>query len=264
MECGTRGGRCSTMDHELTFEVRRISSPSELASALRLRRLEYQRLGYQCRPACSDLEIDGHDASASHVGAFDATTGEIVGTVRLISGTQRADEVSLGLVWSILAERGDPALAEAAVPTFGLPSVASPRIHRLVQEVNPDLLPLCELSRSIVRQQSRGLGVSRVLLEFGFALASASGPALLVGSCTAEHVPMYARYGFREIPGDHYFPSVGQVARAVVCRTDELAEPTAAHVAGMLRSGCAPAVMTRRRTERANERASHRRRALTP
>ena len=117
-----------------------------------------------------------------------------------------------------------------------LPSILSPEVAARITEFNRDAFVVEELSRTIVRPGHRGAGVSRGLMEFGLAYAAQRGPRLLVGGCLVEHVPMYARYGYVQLPRTEldFFESVRQVAHAVVCRTDVLPPPTRTHVDQLL------------------------------
>jgi len=219
-----------------TCEIRVLDSAAELIEAYRLRYEVYGPLGYIKTPNRSRLEIDEYDASALPFGAFDPATGLMVGTLRLIMVDEQPDHREL--VHSIVAEIGDPALTARAtgIRPHALPSIVSDEFDRQIDLFNPDDYPVHELSRAIVRPRFRGAGVSRGLMEFGIAHAARSGPAVLAGGCIAEHLPMYARYGYSSLPdlGLEHFDSVDQTAHAMVLRTDALPEPTRSHVDQML------------------------------
>lgn len=219
-----------------TCEIRALDSAAQLIEAYRLRYEVYGPLGYIKTPNRARLEIDEYDASALPFGAFDPATGLMVGTVRLITIDEQP--VHRELVHSIVAEIGDPALTARAlgVRPHSLPSIVSDEFDRQIDLVNTDDYPVHELSRAIVRPGFRGGGVSRGLMEFGIAHAAQAGPAVLAGSCIAEHLPMYARYGYAPLPdlGLEHFDSVDQTAHAMVLRTDALPEPTRSHVDQML------------------------------
>jgi hypothetical protein len=116
-------------------------------------------------------------------------------------------------------------------------SIVSDEIARQIDAFNRDRFVVYELSRTIVRPSHRGSGVSRGLMQLGLAHAARFSPAVLIGGCLPEHLAMYARYGYGLLPdtGLDHFDSVGQIAHAVVCRTDLLPQPTRAHVDELLR-----------------------------
>jgi predicted GNAT family N-acyltransferase len=209
---------------------------AELIESYRLRYEVYGALGYLRRTNPSKLEIDEYDASAVAFGAFDLTTGALVGTVRLIT-TQPHPEYA-PLVRRVVADLEDPELALQALgrrPQV-LPSILSQDIARQIEAFNAERHLVHELSRAIVRPGQRGAGMSRGLMEFGIAHAAQFGPAILIGGCLPEHLPMYGKYGFQPLPeiGLARFESVGQIANAIICRSDALPEPTRSHVEDLL------------------------------
>ena len=212
-------------------EIRVLEAIDELVESYRLRYEVYGALGY-IEPNRSRLEIDPYDPYAVPFGAFDAESGALIGTLRLVTNEPKAGYVQA--VCQVLASSADPELvAQASRPRqHALPSILSPEVASRIAEFNRDHFPVEELSRTIVRPGHRGGGVSRGLMEFGLAWAAQRGPRVLVGGCLGEHVPMYARYGYVQLPRTEldFFDSVRQVAHAVVCRTDVLPEPTRTHV----------------------------------
>jgi hypothetical protein len=140
----------------------------------------------------------------------------------------------------VIEELEDPALAEHVrrPRSLMLPSVVSDDIRRQVELFNSERFVVHELSRAIVLPAERGTGVSRGLMEYGIAYATRRAPAVLVGSCMPAHLPMYARYGYVKLPQTELerFNSVGQIANAVICRTDALPEPTRSHIAELRRA----------------------------
>jgi hypothetical protein len=215
---------------EPACELRVLTTPSGLLASYRLRHEVYGALGYVRSPGRSGLEIDEHDRFAIPFGAFRG--GLLIGTLRLVTSCEQPGP--LRALRTLLAQLGDADLKRAVErPRMrSLPSLVTPHIARQLAAFGPPGFPVEELSRTIVRQGCRGAGVSRSLMELGLALAGRGGPTVLVGGCLPEHVPMYARYGYQLLPGtglDHH-DSVGQLARAVVCRTDRIPEPTGGHV----------------------------------
>jgi hypothetical protein len=213
-----------------------LSTVGEHEDAFRLRYEVYGELGYLQRANGSGLEIDEFDSYAVPLGAFELASGALVGTLRWI--TRSRQPCHERVIRRLVADRGDAELVRQAFDPlpYPLPSLVSAQIRQQVQAFNVDGFAVGELSRTVVRPDHRGSGVSRVMLEVGVALASRDGPAVLVGGCLAEHVPMYARYGYVPLPGVAYFGSVGRIAHAVVSRTDVLPQPTRARVDGLLRA----------------------------
>ena len=203
----------------------------ELVASYRLRYDVYGALGY-IEPNRSALELDPYDPYAIPFGAFSTATGELIGTLRLVTNVPQAGYVQA--VCRVLAEcRDRELLAQAARPRkHRLPSILSDGIAAQIDRYNRDGFTVEELSRTIVRPDQRGAGVSRGLMEFGLAWAASRGPRVLVGGCLPQHVSMYERYGYTLLPSVtlDFFDSVGQVAHAVVCRTDRLPTPTRDHV----------------------------------
>lgn len=218
-------------------EIKVLDTAAELFESYRLRYDVYGALGY-IRHNKARLEIDEYDSSSIPFGAFDPASGAMIGTLRLVTSTPQP--IYERLIRSVIADLGDPALARQALgprPHL-LPSIVSPAIRRQVEAFNTEGFMVRELSRTIVRPGDRGAGVSRGMMEFGLAHAARSAPAVLIGSCLPEHLPMYARYGYVKLPCTElaHFDSVGQIANALVCRTDVLPEPTRSHSEALLRA----------------------------
>lgn len=219
-------------------EIRTLDTVEELVASFRLRHAVYGALGYLHRCSASGLEIDEYDMFSIPFGAFDPVSGEMIGTLRLITSELQPEYAYL--IDCVLASFAAPELTRQVLDQrpYPFPSVISNEIDRQISAFNTEGFAVAELSRTIVHSDHRGSGLSRRLMEFGLAYATQVAPAVLVGSCLPEHVAMYARYGYRKLPGTglEHFASVGQDAHAVVCRTDVLPEPTRTHVGGLVRS----------------------------
>lgn len=219
-------------------EIRVLGSVAELVESYRLRYEVYNALGYIQRTNESMLEIDAYDSLSIPFGAFDPVSGAMIGTLRLI--TAEPQPAYNRLIRHVIAEFADASLTKQALEPwrYPLPSIITDEIDRQIEAFNTERFCVNELSRTIVRPGHRNSGVSRGLMEFGLAHAARFAPALLIGGCLPEHLPMYARYGYRKLPhtGLDHFECVGQLANTVVCRTDMLPHPTRAHVDEMLRT----------------------------
>jgi len=219
-----------------TCEIRALETAVELYETYRLRYDIYGALGYIQHRNASQLEIDAYDPCSIPFGAFDRASGEMIGTLRLITIEPQPDYEEL--VRSVLVELDDQALTDQVLGPrpHSLPSIVSDQVDLQIDEFNTERYPVQELSRTIVRPGHRGAGISRGLMELGLAHAMLGGPTVLVGGCLPRHVPMYAKYGYQQLPhsGSEHFDSVGQIASPVVCRTDALPEPTRSHVDQLL------------------------------
>jgi len=223
---------------EVSCEIRALSTKEELIDSYRLRYDVYDTLGYIRRCNKSKLEIDEYDTLSIPFGAFDPRSGAMIGMVRLVTTEPQPDyEHSIRC---ILAELADEELTKQALGPWPhpLPSIISHEVQQRLEAFNTERFVVKELSRGIVRPELRGSGVSRGLMEFGIAHAARLAPATLIGGCVPEHLPMYARYGYLQLPqtGLERFNNVGQIANSMVCRTDRLPQPTRAHVDALLHS----------------------------
>jgi predicted GNAT family N-acyltransferase len=219
-------------------EIRALETIAELIQSYRLRYEVYGALGYVRCFNQSKLEIDAYDSLSIPFGAFDPASGEMIGTLRLI--TTEAQPYYERSLRRLVSDFADEELTKQALApwTHPLPSILSDEIDRQIEAFNTEGFVVRELSRTIVRPGHRGSGVSRGLMEFGLAHAAQLAPVVLIGGCLPEHLPMYARYGYLKLPqtGLDRFDSVGQIANTLVCRSDVLPQPTRAHVDELLRS----------------------------
>jgi GNAT superfamily N-acetyltransferase len=226
----------ATAPSHIVCEIWPLDSIPELIESYRLRYEVYGSLGYIQRAIDCKLEIDEYDTSSVPYGAFDPTTGMMVGTLRLVMPAPVPAYDAL--VRHLLEQLGDRELTRQVLGPrpHPLPSIVSNGIGRQIAAFNTDNFAVLELSRTIVRPGHRGLGVSRGLMEFGIAHATQRAPAVLTGGCMPEHLSMYARYGYIQLPqsGLDYFDNVGQTAHSVVCRTDVMPEPARTHIGELL------------------------------
>jgi predicted GNAT family N-acyltransferase len=228
-----------TASHAPTiYELRILDTVADLVESFRLRYEVYDAVGYLQRQNRSKLEIDEHDVCAIPFGAFDLTTGEMIGTLRLISNETQPGYQAL--ILRVVEDFADDQLRErTSGPAPGrLPSVLSDEVDRQVDAFNTAGYPIRELSRGIIHPAHRGSGIGRGMMELGLAHATRDAPVVLVGGCLPEHLPMYARYGYQKLPESRLdrFDHVGQIANVMICRTDALPEPTQTHIDDLLRS----------------------------
>jgi predicted GNAT family N-acyltransferase len=217
-------------------EIRMLATIAELVASYRLRHAVYSELGYLQRSNDARLDIDEYDALSIPFGAFDPATGELIGTLRVVTAEPQPDHDYL--IRTIVAGCSDAELARQAwgPQPHPLPSIISDDVEHQIEAFNTERLPVREMSRCIVRADHRGTGISRGLTELGMAHAIRLGPTVLIGGCSPEHLAMYARYGFAALQttGPAYFDSVGQLAHTIICRSDALPEPTRSHIDDLL------------------------------
>lgn len=221
-----------------TCEIRALTTIAELVESYRLRYEIYGALGYlQCANSFG-LEIDSCDLSSIPFGAFHAQTGEMIGTLRLITTEPQLEYERM--ISCVLAEIYDSELAARALAPRQrrLPSIVTDEIDRQITAFNTDGYVVHELSRFIVRPDHRSTNLSLGLVMMAMAHAMQAAPAVFIASCLPRHVPLYARYGFAKLPHTEYeyFDSVGQIANTIICRSDVLPPPMQSHLDELLRS----------------------------
>ena len=234
--CDFSGVSLTNSSAPAVYEVRQLDTLEELVQSYRLRYEVYAEFGYLPHPNKSKLDIDGYDACAIPLGAFDATSGTMIGTLRFVTKQPQPDFSRLvRTVLELIADDSLTMRVRTPRPNI-LPSIFSDRIDRGLAAFNTENLVVSELSRAVVDRKFRGSPAFRGLMEFGLAKAAFGGPALLVGTCKPEHLPLYARYGGLKLPqtDPELFASVGRVVIALVGRTDRLPEPTRSHVDELL------------------------------
>lgn len=225
--------------------VRELTTVAEAIEAARLRYDTYASMGYLVDANASQAELDAYDEFAVSFGAFAPDDGRMIGTVRLID--IRFSYQRNRLFEATLDALCDPRLVQRVrlgrrhpLPSLVSYSVTDALQDLLVRRTGLESQPIMELSRAIVRPEHRGTGVSRLLMEAGIARAIVDAnhrQVVLIGSCTAEHVPMYARYGYERLGNEtSLFESVGRDAYAIACLTDRLPEPTRTNVDALVTS----------------------------
>lgn len=221
-----------------TYELRMLTTVAELVESYWLRYDTYGALGYlQCSNP-SKLEIDPYDLMSIPLGAFDAASGRMVGTLRVV--TTELQPVYQRLISRVLTEFADPDLTRQALDArpHSLPAIVTDEIDRQIAAFNTERFAVHELSRFIVHPDHRSSHVSRGLVQLAFAHATRSGPAMFIAGCQPKHVRLYASYGFVQLPHTDidFHDSVGQFANTIICRSDALPGPMRSQVDGLLRS----------------------------
>jgi hypothetical protein len=221
---------------QTTTTLRALTTVTELIESYRLRYETYSALGYLRNFNQAKLEIDPYDLSSIPFGAFDATSGAMIGTLRLITRQPQHDYAYL--ISYLLGELSDRDLTRQALGPRprALPALLSHAIEHQVAAFNTGNFAVHEMSRFIVHPTHRLWSVSRGLGLLGIAHAMSLGPAVLVAGCLPSHVRLYASYGFAKLPhsGLEHFDSVGQLANTIVCRSDALPVPIRPQIDALL------------------------------
>ncbi len=212
--CDFSGVSLTTSSEPAVYEIRQLDTLEELVQSYRLRYEVYAEFGYLPHPNKSKLDIDGYDACAIPLGAFDATSGTMIGTLRFVTKQPQPDFSRLvRTVLELIADDSLTMRVRTPRPNI-LPSIFSDRIDRGLAAFNTENLVVSELSRAVVDREFRGSPAFRGLMEFGLAKAA-------LGLKLPQTDP-------------ELFASVGRVVIALVCRTDRLPEPTRSHVDELL------------------------------
>jgi predicted GNAT family acetyltransferase len=83
-----------------------------------------------------------------------------------------------------------------------------------------------ELSRVIVEESHRGVGLSRVLVQYALLVAEELKVDWLFLECVPVHEALYERFGFRKLPGRHArVVNVGKTVIAMECQPVRVTEP---------------------------------------
>lgn len=195
----------------LKFKVRRLRTQSELHDYYALRHRIYRIMGYldqDVERAPTRLEIDACDSCSLHLGAFDVTSDYeiLAGTARLVIGSPDTQQLLRGNTVRHTESliKTDPVIRNSVcyktLPLM-LPVFQS-------QELNDELTAAMiyewscgELSRVIVDEPYRGVGLSSKLVATAIDLARQFGLHKVYLECLRMHVPLYQSLGFDVIPG---------------------------------------------------------------
>ncbi|MCG8586925.1 MAG: GNAT family N-acetyltransferase [Pirellulales bacterium] len=211
-------------DYQNPFDIRPIDDEYELAKYYRLRHKVYRTMGYlnvKKASVSSKLEIDGCDANAIHLGAFEKCGGfqRLVGTARILLA--QSDETHWA-DWTRSLLKSDRTLRvivrNESIP-LGLPVFQSQALNDELQESLERELLCAELSRVIVEHPYRGAGLSRRLVKTAIKEAEKARVDRLYLECLRLHEPVYRKYGFRTIPGK-YGQVIGVSKSMIAMRLD--------------------------------------------
>jgi predicted GNAT family N-acyltransferase len=219
-------------------EVLPVETIEDFQASLSLRYEAYGLLGYfheTMEQQSARLELDYYDQSALHLVAVapGPPSRRVIGTARLVLArtrtrqaglfgsavairahyTQLCERVAAGSRWLMQKLEGGP--GAAALPLF-----ASFGYGDISPISATEIGDFCELSRVVVSEKFRGMGISRLLVRACVAAAIELGHRYVVLECIPQHVRLYAKMGFEKIGDVKHRRAWGVDQLAVVMRLD--------------------------------------------
>ena len=203
--------RPAKLRKNVNIKIRRLRTASELRDYYALRYRIYHIMGYlehDVERAPTRLEIDACDACSLHLGAFDMRPGYdiLAGTARLVIGSSDVQQLLRGNIAKHTENliKSDPVIRnsidERLLPLM-LPVFQSQELNdELTSAMNHDW-SCGELSRVIVDEPYRGVGLSEKLVDEAVELARQFRLHKVYLECLKIHVPLYQSRGFAVIPG---------------------------------------------------------------
>lgn len=200
-----------------SLSLKPLESDSHFKAALELRHRIFGALGYlpsYVEEDPSRFEMDYHDASSFHLGAFDEISRKLVGTIRLVlphapalnlptlvGGAREVFQHQQDLVKKMRAEvRGDAYLHKLRnAGAASLPLIREVRPTGRWKHVLSQLGNAAESGRLVLHPHYRGLNLSTGLLDFAMVLALDLKKSAVIGECLPKHLPIYEQYGFEEL-----------------------------------------------------------------
>ena len=200
-----------------SLEVQTVKDIAQFRACLALRYSVYKQLGYFYEDPESEsagLELQYFDPSALHFVALarDGASQTVAGTARLVvAGTQWSRDGVFGDT-ARLRTNSERLCAEIAAdePTLrknletgpgaaALPLFAAFDASDLAPEKRLPISDFSELSRVVVAEEFRGLGVSRLLVRACIAAAFALRRRYILLECIPQHTRLYEKFGFTKV-----------------------------------------------------------------
>ena len=195
-------------------ELRLISKQRELMDYFKLRHRIYKVMGYleeEIENTPSQMEIDWCDTISLHFGAY-AGIGDpenfLIGTARVVisssSSNKRQALLDSYRQWVTALVNQDPVLQQSlrrGVLPLELPIFQSQKLSFIFREALRREEVCGELSRVIVAEDYRGIGLSKLLVEFALCEAAKVGVNRMFLECLLLHEKLYERFGFKRIDG---------------------------------------------------------------
>lgn len=187
------------------FTARILSDKKDLEDYFRLRYRVWRDLGYLAKskkPVFADLEIDHTDRNSLPMGVFD-DAGELIGCGRLVySINSDMPDNLVNLIEKIAIETNDANVIQnfkrpmhMMLPYDVLESF--PGFAQAFKEITIRHLSHAELSRIIVKDKCRKLGVGEAIVDTLIGLAQSRRVDVLFLACLERHRSFYERSGFR-------------------------------------------------------------------
>jgi predicted GNAT family N-acyltransferase len=188
------------------FQIRRIRDEFELKKCFCLRHRIYTIMGYlddRKENVPSRMEIDALDEVAMHFGAFYRNQGydTLAGTFRVVLVNQPTMSFT---EWTRKLLDSDPqlrTLVRSESYPLRLPVFQSQQLDDHLQESIQRRLNCAELSRVIVAEEYRGMGLANRLVERSQQEARNLQVHRFYLECLRQHEALYAKLGFQTIPG---------------------------------------------------------------
>lgn len=191
---------------KLAFTIRRIRYEYELQRYFRLRFQVYRTMGYldpRKERVPSQMEIDGSDTSAVHYGAFCQIKGQeqLAGAFRILLA-DAGETVFAAWTRNLLdSDQQLRSLVAGEQLTLRLPIFQSQQLDdELYASIREQLL-CAELSRVIVAEKFRGLGLSKLLVREAQQESLRQAVHDVYLECLRAHEPLYRCCGFETLPG---------------------------------------------------------------
>jgi predicted GNAT family N-acyltransferase len=194
-----------------SVSIRQISTMTELEKAYKLRHEVYTVMGYlepETEQCASRLDIHWTDLHSLHLAAFLDSASEnesLVGTARIIL-TPDASPPATQREWTTRLLLHDPGLQREVEKQrekfahFTLPACYTVDLSEELIAALRGNITLGELSRVIVHESWRGLGISAQLCEEAIRTAQRLCVSRLFLECLELHEALYAKFGFRRLP----------------------------------------------------------------
>jgi GNAT superfamily N-acetyltransferase len=201
----------------VAIEVGVARTLEEFRQCLVQRHEVYSLLGYLHQDVdteSAEVELDYYDSSALHFIAIASNSGirSFAGTARLVvAGTKMrrrglfGDTAHIRQSFSSFCDElasPNPYLQrklEEGPGGAALPLLAAFNFGGVSPGIGVSVGDLCELSRVVVTEEFRGLGVSRLLVRSAIAAAVNLNLKYMLLECIPQHVVLYEKFGFRTV-----------------------------------------------------------------
>lgn len=193
-----------------SIEISSVNSKQELYDCLRLRKQVYESLGYIIEKKNHGFETDFYDPVSFHFRAIDSENeNKTVGTLRLIVPSLSPFRTNANLFlpnaewFKGISEKAKP----VSLPVFqSFQYFRPPDKGTIPHDVSMCSKDVCEISRVIVTQEYRGMGISRLLMDHAVTVAQQLRRKHIWLECAPHHIEMYKKFGFTvKDHGNGYF-----------------------------------------------------------